>query len=80
MFKIKEIKPVNIITLLIIIWLLILLAIWRLDNKNQLIDNNDNVLIDDRKAYDDALKRIELLSTRKNNNTRFGVKSEYCKE
>lgn len=79
----KEIKPVNIITVLVIIWFFTLLAIWRFDYKNQLDGNNDSndnndILIDERKAYDDALKKIELFSTRKNNNTRFGVKSEYC--
>lgn len=76
----KEIKPVKIITLLGIIWFFTLLAIWRFDNKIQLDDNNDNILIDERQSYEDALKKLVLTTGMKNNNSLFGVKCEYCKE
>lgn len=76
----KEVKPVNIITLLGIIWFFTLFAIWRFDNKNHLDVNNGNMLIDDKMLYEDALKRIEDMTTRKNNNSRFGIKGEYRKE
>lgn len=73
----KEIKPVKIITLLGIIWFFTLLAIWRFDNKNHFNDTG-NELIDERQAYEDALNKFELMRTRKNNNSNFGVRCEYC--
>lgn len=77
----KEIKPVKIITLLGVIWFVTLLGIWFFDHKHQLDDIKDNningnTLIDERKMYEDALKKFELISPRKNN-SRLGFQCEY---